>query len=83
MLETNSLGAVAPTAMASDKSTASTPVPKSDTNIQVKGIDEADTVKTDGKYVYSFQEGEHTIVILDAKTLAKVKHFEFHPIIQE
>ncbi|MBC7498696.1 beta-propeller domain-containing protein [Candidatus Gracilibacteria bacterium] len=47
--------------------------PKSDTNIQVKGIDEADTVKTDGKYVYSYQEGEHAIIILDAKTLAKIK----------
>jgi inhibitor of cysteine peptidase len=47
--------------------------PKSDTNVQVKWIDEADTVKTDGKYVYSYQEWEHSIVILDAKTLVKVK----------
>ena len=47
--------------------------PRSDTNIQVKWIDEADTVKTDGKYVYSYQEGEHTIIILDAKTLNKIK----------
>ncbi len=47
--------------------------PRSETNIQVWWIDEADTVKTDGKYVYSFQEWEHAIVILDAKTLARVK----------
>lgn len=54
-------------------SKADTNTPKSDTNVQVKGIDEADTVKTDGNYVYSYQEGEHSIVILDAKTLNIVK----------
>lgn len=48
-------------------------IPKSDTNVQVRGIDEADMVKTDGKYVYTFQEWEHAIVILDAKTLTRVK----------
>lgn len=47
--------------------------PKSETNVQVKGIDEADIVKTDGKYLYSYQEGERAIVILDAKTLARIK----------
>ena len=67
MAEAQSVTAPAPTAAKMDTT------PKSDTNIQVKGIDEADTVKTDGKYVYSYQEGEHAIVILDAKTLAKVK----------
>ncbi len=31
-------------------------------------------MKTDGKYLYSYQEsGEHAIVILDSKTLARVK----------
>jgi hypothetical protein len=29
-------------------------------------------VKTDGNYIYSFQEGESAIVILDAKTLQRV-----------
>ncbi len=49
-------------------------VAHSETNTQVMGIDEADTVKTDGKYVYTYQEtGEHAIVILDAKTLTRVK----------
>lgn len=36
------------------KSTES--VPHSETNIQVRGVDEADVVKTDGKYVYTYQE---------------------------
>ena len=43
----------------------------SETNVQVAWIDEADTVKTDGKYLYSYQEWERAIVILDAKTLEK------------
>jgi Beta propeller domain len=30
-------------------------------------------VKTDGKYVYTYQEGEHAIIVLDAKNLNKVK----------
>lgn len=30
-------------------------------------------MKTDGRYLYSFQENDHIIVILDAKTLVKVK----------
>jgi inhibitor of cysteine peptidase len=67
MMEAQSVGAPAPTTAKIDTT------PHSDTNIQVKGIDEADTVKTDGKYVYSYQEGEHAIIIFDAKTLAKVK----------
>lgn len=54
------------------KSVSSTP--HSETNNQVLGIDEADTVKTDGKYLYFFQEtGERAIVITDAKTLARIK----------
>ena len=66
-MEAQSVGAPAPTSAKMDT------IPRSDTNIQVKGIDEADTVKTDGKYIYSYQEGERAIIILDAKTLAKVK----------
>lgn len=41
------------------------------TNIQVQGVDEADTVKTDGKYIYSYQESEKAIALLDAKTLER------------
>ena len=47
--------------------------PHSETNVQVAGIDEADTVKTDGTYLYSYQAGEGGIVILDAKNLNKIK----------
>ncbi|MFZ2255845.1 MAG: beta-propeller domain-containing protein [Patescibacteria group bacterium] len=36
-------------------------------------MDEADTVKTDGRYIYSYQQGEDGIVVLDAKNLNKIK----------
>lgn len=49
------------------------PEPFSETNTQVLGIDEADTVKTDGKYLYTYQETERAIVIVDAKTLERKK----------
>ncbi len=44
-----------------EKSTASSVVDSSnvahsETNTQVFGVDEADTVKTDGKYLYTYQE---------------------------
>ena len=67
MMEAQSVAAPAPTSARLDTT------PHSDTNIQVKGIDEADTIKTDGKYVYSYQEGERAIIILDARTLVKIK----------
>jgi hypothetical protein len=50
--------------------------PFSETNTQVRGVDEADTVKTDGKYIYTYQEGERAIVILDAKNLKKIKSLQ-------
>jgi uncharacterized secreted protein with C-terminal beta-propeller domain len=50
MMEAQSVTTPAPTFAKMDTTA------KSDTNIQVKGIDEADTVKTDGKYLYSYQE---------------------------
>ncbi len=62
-----------------EKSTASSVVDSSnvahsETNTQVFGVDEADTVKTDGKYLYTYQEwGEQAIIVIDAKTLARVK----------
>ncbi len=74
-----SVGTVAaPTAVAMEKSVTSSAisalVPQSETNTQVIGIDEPDTVKTDGKYIYTFQEtGDRRIIILDAKTLDQVK----------
>ena len=33
----------------------------STTNIQVEGVDEADIVKTDGKYIYNFSDGKLVI----------------------
>ena len=70
LAESSSIGAVAPTA---SRMADSSNTPKSETNVQVKWIDEADTVKTDGKYLYSYQEWEKAIVVLDAKTLIKIK----------
>jgi len=75
MLESTNADAVTapvPTAAKSAQWVGAT-TPHSETNVQVAGIDEADSVKTDGRYIYSYQAGESGIVILDAKTLNKVK----------
>ncbi|TAN47718.1 MAG: hypothetical protein EPN21_16675 [Methylococcaceae bacterium] len=37
-------------------------VAHSDTNVQVRGVDEGDTVKTDGHYIYSIQNNQVRIV---------------------
>lgn len=34
----------------------------SSTNVQVEGVDEGDTVKTDGRYIYSLQNGQVRII---------------------
>lgn len=39
----------------------------SQTNIQVGGVDEADRVKTDGRYLYYFNETEKAVFIMDAQ----------------
>ena len=49
----------------------------STTNIQVAGVDEADTVKTDGKYLYVIGNNSQVVYILDAnpqnaKVLSKI-----------
>jgi inhibitor of cysteine peptidase len=49
----------------------------STTNIQVAGVDEADTVKTDGKYLYVIGNNSQVVYIMDAnpqnaKVLAKI-----------
>jgi uncharacterized secreted protein with C-terminal beta-propeller domain len=49
----------------------------STTNIQVAGVDEADTVKTDGEYLYVIGNNSQVIYILDAnpqnaRVLAKI-----------
>ena len=38
----------------------------STTNIQVAGVDEADTVKTDGQYIYTIGNNSQVVYILDA-----------------
>ena len=40
----------------------------STTNIQVAGVDEADTVKTDGQYIYDIGNNSQTVYILDANS---------------
>jgi inhibitor of cysteine peptidase len=45
----------------------------SETNIQVAGIDESDTVRTNGSHIYTFQSAQNSIIILDAKNLNKLK----------
>lgn len=37
----------------------------SETNIQVKGVDEADIIKTDGNYIYSVQKGNVNIISIN------------------
>ncbi len=48
----------------------------SSTNVQVAGVDEADIIKTDGKYIYSISNGEFHIVeaypVENAKLLSSV-----------
>ena len=59
-----SRGSVAPVSQDLGVSTPEASDDYSTTNIQVSGVDEADIVKTDGKYIYAvYDEG---IVILDA-----------------
>jgi len=65
--------AIAPTAVSSKAEWATLAPSHSETNIQVAWIDESDTVKTDGKYIYSYQQSEWDIAILDAKNLNKIK----------
>lgn len=38
----------------------------SGTNVQVKGVDEADIVKTDGKYIYTYSQAKKHISVVDA-----------------
>lgn len=52
--------------------------PKEDyskTNVQTVGIDEADIIKTDGKYIYYASKKEHTITIysVDGKNTEEIK----------
>lgn len=45
----------------------------STTNVQVEGVDEADIVKTDGKYIYYLIRNTNSLVIVDASNPAELK----------
>jgi inhibitor of cysteine peptidase len=47
------VGPIAPTAAAEAAASGTDAASYSDTNVQVAGVDEADIVKTDGKYIYA------------------------------
>lgn len=44
----------------------------SNTNVQVEGIDEADIVKTDGKYIYSINNVSNKLLIINADNSANI-----------
>ncbi len=44
----------------------------SETNVQVQGVDEADVIKTDGKYIYYVANAQLTIIQADGKDTAIV-----------
>lgn len=49
----------------------------SSTNVQVKGIDEADIVKTDGKYIYYLKDGSIVIVKAEAGKMEKMSEIRY------
>ena len=55
----------------------------SSTNIQVQGVDEADIIKTDGKYIYTISFGELSIIKAypaeESKKLGSLKLSNFEP----
>lgn len=57
---------------ASDTSSKASGQEVSSTNVQVQGIDEADIVKTDGKYIYQVVDGR--VNIISAKSAEKMEH---------
>ncbi len=76
---------IAPVMMADSSTPAAIPlgaapeqVDYSTTNVQVEGVDEADTVKTDGRYLYSLQNNQVRIIeAYPANTLALLATLRF------
>lgn len=68
VMEKQSLGAVAPTAVSSDsiKSASPSATDVSNTNLQVAGVDESELIKTDGTNVYYYNNKDHNIYIAKA-----------------
>ena len=56
----------------------------SETNIQVKGVDEADIIKTDGNFIYAIAQGNLVIAKAypadEAEILSETKLDNFNPI---
>jgi uncharacterized secreted protein with C-terminal beta-propeller domain len=50
----------------------------SETNTQVKGVDEADIVKTDGRYIYYLSNKKLTITSVDGSNLERTSSIEFN-----
>ncbi|MHC1694652.1 MAG: beta-propeller domain-containing protein [Eubacteriales bacterium] len=71
------VGAVAPVAPQTNGGNEA--VSHGDTNVQVKGIDEADIIKNDGKYIYILSQNSGSLSIVEAypansmKVVAKIK----------
>ncbi len=63
--------------VSADKNESENKSDVSDTNEQVKGVDEADIVKTDGKYIYIYSSKKNEISIVktgkDAKKVSAIK----------
>lgn len=49
----------------------------SSTNTQVRGVDESDIIKTDGKTLYTLRTSMNTIEVVDTKTLAHLTSITF------
>ena len=66
-------GAAAPQRIASEAKTMDAAVPEtasadySETNVRQEGVDEADVVKTDGRYLYTLRDNGRAVVVVDTK----------------
>ncbi len=66
-------GAAAPQQIASEAKTMDAAVPEtasadySETNVRQEGVDEADVVKTDGRYLYTLRDNGRAVVVVDTK----------------
>ncbi len=66
------------TAVFNSAPTESGAIEHSDTNIQVQGVDEGDTVKTDGQYIYRIQNGQVNIMqAYPANSMASIASLKF------
>lgn len=61
--------------LAADMMTTNETTKYSETNVQVAGVDEADIVKTDGKYIY-YAGNSNKVIIVEAQNLNKVAEIQ-------